>query len=207
LINEGVATDKIVFVGYSMIDTIVTFEKDIDNSDVFYQHQLDSNNFVIMIVHHPVTYDNKEELHKLFGLIEHLTSKYKVFFPMHPRTLKRIEEFGLKDKLLNNSRIILSEPLDYFAFQKLVKEYKFIIADSGGIQEESTFLGKPCLTIRHNTERSITVTEGTNTLVPFDVNITKDFVSQIESGLNNNGKVPKLWDGKSIDCILNYIAN
>lgn len=206
LVKEGIATDKIIFVGNTMIDTMVAFEKDIDNSDVMQQYQLDSENFVLMTMHRPATVDNNDELHKLFKLIEDLTLKYKVFFPIHPRTLKRIEEFGLKDKFLNNSRIILAEPLDYFAFQKLVKECKFIITDSGGIQEESTFLGKPCLTLRPNTERPVTVIEGTNTLVPFEIDVIKNFVSQIESGVYKKGKVPKLWDGKSTERILNYLS-
>jgi len=206
LIQEGVTSDKIVFVGNTMIDTMVAFEKDIDSSSVLNQYALSKNDFVLMTMHRPATVDNYEELHKLYTLIEDLTIKYKVFFPIHPRTLKRIEEFGLKDKFLTNPKIILAEPLDYFGFQKLVKECKFIITDSGGIQEESTFLGKPCLTLRPNTERPVTVTEGTNTLVPFEVDIIKNFVSQIESGIYKKGKVPKLWDGKSTERILNYLA-
>jgi len=206
LIKEGVNADKLVFVGNTMIDTMVAFEKDIDSSNVLNQYELTKYDFVLMTMHRPATVDNYEELHKLYTLIEDLTIKYKVFFPIHPRTLKRIEEFGLKDKFLTNPKIILAEPLDYFGFQKLVKECKFIITDSGGIQEESTFLGKPCLTLRPNTERPVTVTEGTNTLVPFEVDIIKNFVSQIESGIYKKGKVPKLWDGKSTERILNYIA-
>lgn len=206
LIKEGVTSDKLVFVGNTMIDTMVAFEKDIDSSKVLNQYALSKNDFVLMTMHRPATVDNFEELHKLYKLIEDLTIKYKVFFPIHPRTLKRIEEFGLKDKFLTNPKIILAEPLDYFGFQKLVKECKFIITDSGGIQEESTFLGKPCLTLRPNTERPVTVTEGTNTLVPFEVDIIKKIVSQIESGAYKKGKVPKLWDGKSTERILNYIA-
>lgn len=206
LIKEGVNADKLVFVGNTMIDTMVAFEKDIDSSNVLNQYELTKYDFVLMTMHRPATVDNYEELHKLYTLIEDLTIKYKVFFPIHPRTLKRIEEFGLKDKFLTNPKIILAEPLDYFGFQKLVKECKFIITDSGGIQEESTFLGKPCLTLRPNTERPVTVTEGTNTLVPFEVDIIKNFVSQIESGIYKKGKVPKLWDGKSTERILNYLA-
>ena len=206
LIKEGVAQDKIVFVGNTMIDTMVAFDKEIDNSDVLKQYALTKDDFVLMTMHRPATVDNYEEMHRLYNLIEHLTIRYKVFFPIHPRTLKRMEEFGLKDKFVSNAKIILAEPLDYFAFQKLVKECKFIITDSGGIQEESTFLGKPCLTLRPNTERPVTITEGTNTLVPFDLEVIKDYISQIESGVYKKGQVPKLWDGKSTDRILKFIA-
>lgn len=207
LMQEGISADRLVFVGNTMIDTMVAFEKEIDASDVLTQYQLNANEFVLMTMHRPATVDHFNELHKLYKLIEELTIKYKVFFPIHPRTLKRIEEFGLKDKFLNNSKIILAEPLDYFGFQKLIKECKFIITDSGGIQEESTFLGKPCLTLRPNTERPVTVTEGTNTLVPFEVDSITDFVSQIESGTYKKGKIPKMWDGKSTARILSYLAN
>ncbi len=207
LVLEGIDKEKIIFVGNTMIDTMVAFEKDIDNSNVLNQYALTKNDFVLMTMHRPATVDNFEELHKLYALIEDLTIKYKVFFPIHPRTLNRMEEFGLKEKFLANPKIILADPLDYFAFQKLVKECQFIITDSGGIQEESTFLGKPCLTLRPNTERPVTVTEGTNTLVPFELDIIKNIVSQIESGIYKKGRVPKLWDGKSTERILNYLSN
>lgn len=101
--------------------------------------------------------------------------------------------------------MILTEPLDYFAFQKLIKFSKFIVTDSGGIQEESTFVGKPCLTLRPNTERPVTVTEGTNTLVPFELNVIKEYIKQIENGNYKKGSVPKFWDGKSTDRILEFI--
>jgi UDP-N-acetylglucosamine 2-epimerase (non-hydrolysing) len=207
LVLEGIDKEKIIFVGNTMIDTMVAFEKDIDNSNVLNQYVLSKNDFVLMTMHRPATVDNYEELHKLYALIADLTIKYKVFFSIHPRTLKRIEEFGLKAKFLANPKIILADPLGYFDFQKLVKECQFIITDSGGIQEESTFLGKPCLTLRPNTERPVTVAEGTNTLVPFELDIIKNIVSQIESGIYKKGRVPKLWDGKSTERILNYLSN
>lgn len=127
LIKEGVAKDKIVVVGNMMIDTMMSFEKQIDSSEVLTQYNLHKNDFVLMTIHRPATVDNHEELHKLYKLIEDLTIKYKVFFPIHPRTLKRIEEFGLKDKFINNSKIILAEPLDYFAFQKLVRNVNLLL--------------------------------------------------------------------------------
>lgn len=206
LIREGVSADKLVFVGNTMIDTMVAFKKEIDSSEVLSRFQLKTDEFVLMTMHRPATVDSNEELHKLYDLIEYLTIKYRIFFPIHPRTLKRMEEFGLKDKVLNNPKIILAEPLDYFSFQKLVKECRFIITDSGGIQEESTFLGKACLTLRPNTERPVTVMEGTNSLVPFEVDVIKNFVFQIESGNYKKGSVPKMWDGKSTERILSYLV-
>lgn len=207
LIKEGVSAEKLVFVGNTMIDTMVAFEKEIEGSDVITQYQLDKKEFVLMTMHRPATVDNREGLHQLYELIEYLTVKYKVFFPIHPRTMKRLEEFGLKSKFVSNSQIILAEPLDYFAFQKLVKESKFILTDSGGIQEESTFLKKPCLTLRPNTERPVTVSEGTNTLVPFELEAIKSYISQIEMGTYKKGNIPKLWDGKSTERILDFVSH
>jgi UDP-N-acetylglucosamine 2-epimerase (non-hydrolysing) len=96
--------------------------------------------------------------------------------------------------------------LDYFAFQKLIKGSKFILTDSGGIQEESTFVGIPCLTLRPNTERPVTVTEGTNTLVPFELELVKNYISQIENSTYKKGTIPKFWDGKSTERILGIIS-
>ncbi len=121
--------------------------------------------------------------------------------------LKKAEEFGLKELFVNNKNLLLTDPLDYFAFQKLIISSKFILTDSGGIQEESTFVGKPCLTLRPNTERPVTVTEGTNTLVPFDLEAIKHYIFQIEDGTYKKGKVPKFWDGKSTQRILEFISN
>jgi UDP-N-acetylglucosamine 2-epimerase (non-hydrolysing) len=138
-------------------------------------------------MHRPATVDSKEGLLKLNNLIEYITKKHKTVFPIHPRTLKKCEEFDLKHNLLNNKNLLLVEPLDYFAFQKLIKYSKFIITDSGGIQEESTFVGKPCLTLRPNTERPVTVSVGTNTLVPFEMDIIKEYISQIENNIYKKG--------------------
>ena len=101
----------------------------------------------------------------------------------------------------------MTDPLDYFAFQKLIKHSQFILTDSGGIQEESTYLGIPCLTLRPNTERPITLSEGTNTLIPFELNIIKDYILQIEEGKYKKGTIPKFWDGKSTERILEFISN
>lgn len=207
LMKEGISPEKLVFVGNTMIDTMVAFEKEIDKSEVLKKFELSRADFVLMTMHRPATVDNYEGLNRLYKLIEYLTGKYKVFFPIHPRTMKRIEEFGLKDNFMSNPQIILAEPLDYFAFQKLVKECKFILTDSGGIQEESTFLKKPCLTLRPNTERPVTISEGTNTLVPFDLDAIKNYISQIENDTYKKGHIPKLWDGKSTERILDFISD
>jgi UDP-N-acetylglucosamine 2-epimerase (non-hydrolysing) len=117
-----------------------------------------------------------------------------------------MEEFGLKNEVINNKNLIFTEPLDYFAFQKLIKHSRFILTDSGGIQEESTFVRIPCLTLRPNTERPVTVSEGTNTLIPFKLDIIKKYITEIESNTYKKGTIPKYWDGKSTERILEFIA-
>lgn len=207
LLNEGVHKEKIHFVGNTMIDTLVAFQNDINASDILEKYQLKRQEYVLMTMHRPATVDTKEGLEKLTTLLSNITKKYKVVFPIHPRTLKKLEEFNLKDSVAQNQNIILSEPLDYFAFQKLIANSNFILTDSGGIQEESTFVQVPCLTLRPNTERPVTVTEGSNTLVPFELDVIFKHITDIENGTYKKGAIPKLWDGNSTKRILDVLSN
>lgn len=201
LINDGISKENVFFVGNTMIDTMVAYKSHIDDSIILKTLQLDNKKYVLITMHRPATVDTKEGLQKLLDLILHISKSYKIVFPVHPRTLKNIENFGLKSNFEKISELIFTQPLDYFAFQKLVKESKFILTDSGGIQEESTFLQIPCLTLRPNTERPITCTEGTNTLIPFDLEIIKSYINQIENDTYKKGSIPKYWDGKSTERI------
>jgi UDP-N-acetylglucosamine 2-epimerase (non-hydrolysing) len=153
-------------------------------------------------MHRPATVDDVDGLKKLSALINNVSDDLKIVFPIHPRTLKNIDAFNLSDNFKSNKNLILTEPLDYFSFQKLVKEAKLILTDSGGIQEESTFLQVPCLTLRPNTERPITVTTGSNELVPFDLDIITKKVNQIIKGEYKLGNIPPLWDGKTTTRII-----
>ena len=148
-----------------------------------------------MTMHRPATVDSKEGLDKLLTLIEDVTSRLPIVFPIHPRTVKRIGEFGMKDRLDAIQRLILTDPMDYFSFQKLIKYARFILTDSGGIQEESTFRQVPCLTLRPNTERPSTVDIGSNELVTFDLHRLNQKVDDIMEGRFKQGEVPPMWDG------------
>jgi UDP-N-acetylglucosamine 2-epimerase (non-hydrolysing) len=205
LLNEKKNQNKIHFVGNTMIDTMMAFEKEIESSSILDDLNLLSEKFILLTMHRPATVDNAFELSKLLDLILSLSKKYKIVFPVHPRTLKSINDFGLQSKIEKVSELIFTEPLDYFAFQKLVKHCKFIITDSGGIQEESTFRKKPCLTLRPNTERPSTVDVGTNTLLKFDLKIVKKYIRQIETKTYKQGKIPKFWDGKSTQRIFKIL--
>jgi UDP-N-acetylglucosamine 2-epimerase (non-hydrolysing) len=167
---------------------------------------LGTGGHVLMTIHRPATVDMPDRLAALLDLIEDLCAAgRKVVFPIHPRTVKNIEAFGLKDKADRIGGLIRTEPLDYFAFQKLVATCGFILTDSGGIQEESTFRRVPCLTLRPNTERPITVTMGSNELVPLDMKAVRAAIARIESGTFKQGEVPPLWDGHATERIVDIL--
>jgi UDP-N-acetylglucosamine 2-epimerase (non-hydrolysing) len=205
LIAENKKTDQIFFVGNTMIDTLVAFQKEINEAHILNELGLNAGNFILMTMHRPATVDDLEGLKKLSTLIQKVSEDFKIVFPIHPRTLKNIDAFNLGENFRNNKNLILTEPLDYFSFQKLVKEAKLIITDSGGIQEESTYLQVPCLTLRPNTERPITVTIGSNELVPFEIETILKKVNQIKIGAYKTGKIPPLWDGKTTARILEVL--
>jgi UDP-N-acetylglucosamine 2-epimerase (non-hydrolysing) len=202
LIAENKNKENVFFVGNTMIDTLVAFRKEIDAADILTTLGVSSKNFILMTMHRPATVDDVDGLKKLSTLINNVSDDLKIVFPIHPRTLKNIDAFNLSDNFKSNKNLILTEPLDYFSFQKLVKEAKLILTDSGGIQEESTFLQVPCLTLRPNTERPITVTTGSNELVPFDLDIITKKVNQIIKGEYKLGNIPPLWDGKTTTRII-----
>ena len=206
LIKESHRKDDIHFVGNTMIDTMVAFSKQIEQCDVLHKLGLTSKKFVLMTIHRPSNVDTAEGLTKLSKLIAHITKKYKLVFPVHPRTVKNLQKFGLYDGIKNNPNLVFSEPMDYFSFQKLIKESAFILTDSGGIQEESTFLQIPCLTLRANTERPVTVTLGTNELIPFDLDVIQKKIESIEKGTYKKGSVPPMWDGKSTERIVKVLS-
>ena len=205
LLKEGKPESAIHYVGNTMIDTMVAYEKEIEEAGILDTLGLASKEFVLMTMHRPATVDNKVEFTKLVILIEELTKKYKVVFPIHPRTTKNAKEFDLYNRLVDNKNLICSEPLDYFSFQKLIKCCALIITDSGGIQEESTFRQKPCITLRANTERPVTVEVGSNVLMPFDLDLIRHEIKRIEKGIFKAGRIPELWDGKSTERILRVL--
>jgi UDP-N-acetylglucosamine 2-epimerase (non-hydrolysing) len=207
LINEGKTKEQVFFVGNTMIDTLVAYNTEIQKSEVLAQYGLKEKEFVLMTMHRPATVDSPEGLTMLLGLIEMVTKRYKLIFPIHPRTLKNLEKFNLSKRFSGNTQIITTEPLDYFSFQKLICESRFILTDSGGIQEESTFRQIPCITLRPNTERPVTCDTGTNTLMAFDLELIAEKLAEIENGTYKKGSIPKLWDGKATDRILEVISD
>lgn len=201
LLREGEPKEKLHFVGNTMIDTLVAFEPQVQASDVLQRYGLGTGGHVLMTIHRPATVDVPERLSELLELIAEVAAKRKVVFPIHPRTVKNIEAFGLKAKCDAIKGLVLTEPLDYFAFQKLIATCGFILTDSGGIQEESTFRQVPCLTLRPNTERPSTVTLGSNELVPLEMTAVREAIARIENGTFKKGQLPPLWDGHATERI------
>ena len=206
LVKEGKNKDRIHFVGNTMIDTLVAYSKEIESCTILKKFELAPKKYLLMTMHRPATVDSAEGLKKLNNLIKNITKKYDLVFPAHPRTIHNLEKFGLLNDLKQNKKLILCEPLDYFSFQKLVKDSLIVITDSGGIQEESTFLGVPCLTLRPNTERPVTVTLGTNELIPFDEKLIESKIETIEKGTYKKGKIPPMWDGNATERIIKVLA-
>ncbi|MDR8390228.1 UDP-N-acetylglucosamine 2-epimerase (non-hydrolyzing) [Aliifodinibius sp. S!AR15-10] len=204
--NEGKNEDQLFFVGNTMIDTMVAFEDKINASPILDELGLETGAFALMTMHRPATVDHKDELLKLIQLIEDITEMETLVFPIHPRTVKKLKQFELYERIESNKKVLLTEPMGYFSFQKLIAECEFILTDSGGIQEESTFRKVPCLTLRPNTERPSTIQIGSNTLVPFDLDEIKKLICSIKDGRYKKGAVPPKWDGKATNRILDSLS-
>lgn len=205
LLAEGASAADIHFTGNTMIDTLVAFEDRIALSRVLTDMGLGSGGHVLMTIHRPATVDDRVELAKLVDLIASVAQDHAVVFPIHPRTTANLEKFDLLDRLKGIRGIHLCGPLDYFAFQKLIATCAFVITDSGGIQEETTYRRVPCLTLRPNTERPVTVTEGSNELITFDLDALHDAVSRIHAGRFKQGRIPHLWDGHATERVFDAL--
>lgn len=167
-------------------------------------HLLPTTNYILVTMHRPSNVDFKAKLEELLKMLNRLAEKRKVIFPIHPRTKNNISKFGLNTEYSNN--LIITEPIGYLDFIGLVKNAEVILTDSGGIQEESTYLGVQCVTLRNSTERPITVDIGTNHLVGDDFNEAERVVNEILAGKKKAGKIPELWDGKAAERIVQIIV-
>jgi UDP-N-acetylglucosamine 2-epimerase (non-hydrolysing) len=205
LLSEGKSEAQIHFVGNTMIDTLVAFDNDINASPVLTQMNLAPESYVLMTIHRPSNVDHPHSLSKLEALITYVSRKYPVVFPIHPRTMNNLKKFGLEKSFTENKNLLLTEPLDYFSFQKLIKHCKLVITDSGGIQEETTYRKIPCLTLRENTERPVTIELGTNELIPFDLAVIEEKITAIENGTFKKGVIPPWWDGKATERIVSCL--
>lgn len=186
---------KAFFVGNTMIDTMRYFENEIEASQIRKELKVE-NDYALVTLHRPSNVDNEEKLNQIFNLLSELSFSSKLIFPLHPRTVKNIDRFGLTEKFNSISNLITCSALGYFEFQHLIKHANYILTDSGGIQEETTFRQIPCLTLRENTERPITVSVGSNQLVSLsEAEKISQIVNRIYQGQLATSKIPELWDG------------
>jgi len=198
--KSGFPEDKIIFVGNTMIDTLLLNQHRFFPPAFWEAEQLSKRNYLVMTLHRPSNVDNLVQLTKLFEVLESELQKYKVIFSVHPRTQKNMERFGISPR-----NVFLSPPMSYLEFNYLVKHAFGVITDSGGITEETTILGIPCLTLRDSTERPETCTIGTNELVGTEPEQLRLALKKLFSGSWKTGDIPPLWDGKSAERIVQHL--
>jgi UDP-N-acetylglucosamine 2-epimerase (non-hydrolysing) len=202
LLAEGHAAGKIHLVGNIMIDTLLSSRALIEKSDILEKLGLKQGGYVSLTLHRPSNVDNIENFRQILAALEVIQREIPIVFPIHPRTRKMISELGLSDYVDSLKNLILSNPLGYFDFGKLISASRFVLTDSGGIQEETTVYGIPCITLRENTERPITVWEGTNELAGCDTQKIVALARDIMDGRWKKGRIPELWDGHAAERII-----
>ncbi len=202
LLREGQPRDKVFFVGHVMIDNLFHQRDQLDRMSTadFASTALKQAHprYGVVTLHRPSNVDDKEALTKLVGALREIAEELPIIFPVHPRTRGNIERFGIE----LGPRIITTPPLSYMDFLNLWRDASLVLTDSGGLQEETTGLGIPCLTLRENTERPVTLTEGTNTLVGTSPDAIVREAKQVLSGLGKQGRQPRFWDGQAAERIV-----
>ncbi|MEZ4333562.1 MAG: UDP-N-acetylglucosamine 2-epimerase (non-hydrolyzing) [Myxococcota bacterium] len=199
--HEGVPGEKIHFVGNVMIDTLLAHRERAQRLDTLARLGLTPRGYAVLTLHRPSNVDSPDQLRRLFGVLSRLGERIPVVFPVHPRTRNAIE------KNLQGERIGLrmTEPLGYLEFLRLLMDAQMVLTDSGGIQEETTALGVPCLTLRANTERPVTVTEGTNTVVGTDPSAIETAIEKRLAAPWPAERRPSLWDGRAAERIVDVL--
>ncbi len=208
--DEGINSDKVHFVGNIMIESLLRTKQQWKNTKLAIDVQeFITQPFAISTFHRPENVDSEETLKKVVDILLATAQKYRVILPLHPRTALRLKDYDLITELKKNKNILLTKPLPYFDFLKLVSLSDFVFTDSGGIQEETTFLNIPCITFRNNTERPITITDGTNQLLGIsEKGIVQKMFDHIELQQNKTEKnIITLWDNKVSIRIVSTIKN
>jgi UDP-N-acetylglucosamine 2-epimerase (non-hydrolysing) len=198
--KTGVTDNRIHFVGNTMIDTLLSNIEKLRKPDFFSEHSLEEKNYILLTLHRPSNVDDKENLEKMILEICNNAKDSQIIFPVHPRTKNNLDKVSHLPK-----NLILTGPLPYLEFIYLIKNSKAVITDSGGIQEETTVLGVPCMTLRDNTERPETVHVGTNELLGTKISAIKPALDKLTSGNWKKGSIPELWDGKTSERIVNTL--
>jgi UDP-N-acetylglucosamine 2-epimerase (non-hydrolysing) len=202
--REGIEREKIRRVGNIMIDSLEMLRPKIEKIDIWQKFNLNRGAYGLVTLHRPSNVDNRETLETICRILMRIAGRIPILFPVHPRTRKNLGSNGILGKMRGAKNLILSEPLSYISFMNLVFNCRFVITDSGGLQEETTYLGIPCLTMRPNTERPITISNGTNRLCS-----PENLQSEVEwmlSGKPTQKQIPEYWDGHTAERVVNSIA-
>ncbi|PJB13190.1 MAG: UDP-N-acetylglucosamine 2-epimerase (non-hydrolyzing) [Flavobacteriales bacterium CG_4_9_14_3_um_filter_40_17] len=198
--KSGVGEERIFFVGNTMIDTLLAQMKNFKQPDIWKQVGLQPQQYIVMTLHRPANVDEEHKLKDLIDAIITNSNNMPLVFPVHPRTARILENLGIA-----HPRLHLIEPLGYLEFNYLVQHAKAVITDSGGITEETTVMGVPCMTLRDNTERPETITIGTNELLGTNPKAIAPAMEKLFSGAWKKGGIPEKWDGKTAQRIVEVL--
>ncbi|MDZ7319374.1 MAG: UDP-N-acetylglucosamine 2-epimerase (non-hydrolyzing) [candidate division KSB1 bacterium] len=205
LLNEGVASDRIHFVGNVMIDSLLHYLPKAKQSGILAQLGLSPQSYALLTLHRPSNVDNGDIFGEILAALEKIAQRIPIVFPIHPRSRKMLAQFEFGPRVKQMRHLILIDPVGYLDFLNLMQHARLVLTDSGGIQEETTVLGIPCLTLRQNTERPVTVTLGTNVLVGMDASRIVYESFNILEGHCKKGQIPPLWDGQAAQRIVSIL--
>ena len=205
LAKEGIDSEKVIFAGNVMIDTLQHHLRQAEQSHIKQSLAIDYS-YGLVTLHRPSNVDSPETLEPLIDVLIDISDKKRLIFAVHPRTMNNLQRFNLITKLERCNNILLTEPLSYLDFLHLTKDADLVITDSGGIQEETTFLNIPCVTLRENTERPVTVDIGSNYLIGTDPDKILRTVNLILSGRGKTATIPELWDGHAGERIIESLT-
>ncbi len=203
LLSMGIAKERIHFVGNVMIDTLLTHKERASRSTILTDLHVKPQQYAVVTLHRPSNVDDRVIFGDIVKALNEIANTIPVVFPVHPRTKKRLSEWQIPC----SETINLIEPLGYIDFLKLTSEARIMLTDSGGIQEETTVLGVPCVTLRNNTERPVTVTDGTNHLAGVKPNDILKITEHISTRWQRPKRLPELWDGKAAQRIVDAISS
>jgi UDP-N-acetylglucosamine 2-epimerase (non-hydrolysing) len=206
LAREGIPSDRVHFVGNTMIDTLLRFRDAAGDRHAPARFGVEGQPYAVLTLHRPKNVDEPDQLERVLGAALELSRRYPVVFPVHPRTRQRLEGTQLVRRLDAQPSFIQTEPLGYLDFVGLIEASQVVLTDSGGIQEETTVLGIPCLTLRESTERPVTVTHGTNTVVGTDAGLIVEEALKAFAGGGSSTRIPELWDGQAGKRIVDVLA-
>ena len=205
LISEGIPAGRIFFVGNIMIDTLIRHRARAEASEIRAKLQLQDREYALLTLHRPSNVDDEGVLKSILHAIAEIQRRLPVVFPVHPRSRKKIEEFDIKNLIAEMSNMILVPPLGYLDFLHLMSHAAVVLSDSGGVQEEATILGVPCLTLRDGTERPVTVTDGTNAVVGTKTHDIIQETFRVLAGTAGSNRTPPMWDGEAAKRIVSVI--